>query len=465
MEKLRPRIGLLTLKFKLYDAIATLESEMASFAKELSATIGDFADVEWPGICKTREEVDQAVRLFETKNLDIVIVVLLTYTPSHVALQALKTTRLPVLIFNTQRLFEVAADMDPSELIRNHGMHGVQDLTNVLLRAGKDFKLVTGHYKDEKALAEIKQWCLAASIVSLLKKCRIGLIGYPLEGMGDLMVDETSLLSELGVEVRRISHKELASLAQQAPAEAVEKQMENDRSAFEIAKDITEKEHEESSRLEWALRELITKENLSAFTSNFMAVSQEGLLQTLPFLASSKMLAEGYGYGGEGDVLSALAVAVMQRLAGIANFTEMFTMDFGGNAVLMSHMGEGNHLLAREDRRVEMVGSTLGLVKLHSRPVLLRFALKPGVVTLVNLTASKEGRMKLIAAEGRVVDFAPIAGIMTPHYKIQPDKPLTEFLTALSREGCTHHFALAYGRWSSTIEKVADLVGAEFAKI
>jgi len=465
MEKIKPQVGLLTLMFKLYDAIPSLEPEMADFAEELIDIIGRFAEVEWTGICKTREQVDKTVNLFEGKNLDIIILVLLTYAPSHIALQALKTTKLPILIFNTQRLYEVTSDMNPDELIRNHGMHGVQDVANVLTRAGRRFEIVTGHYKDEKVLGEIKEWCQAASIVSFLKKCRVGIIGYPLEGMGDFALDETSLLSRLGVEVCHISQKDLAHTAQKAPSEAIKEQMERDRANFSIAKDVTEKEHEESSRLEWAIRETMKKENLAAFTANFMAISEDGWLQTLPFLASSKMLSEGYGYAGEGDILTSIAVAMMQRLAGSANFTEMFTMDFGGNAILMSHMGEGNHALAREDRPVEMVGSTLGLVEIPVRPVLLRFALKPGIVTLVNLTVTAGEKLNIIATEGRVVDFPPIDGVMTPHYKFQPEKDLSEFLTELSKEGSSHHFALAYGRWSSLIEKIADLIDADFAKI
>jgi L-arabinose isomerase len=465
MEKLKPKVGLLTLMFKLYDAIPTLEPQMMSFANELVDVIGDFAKVKWSGIRKTNEQVDEAIKQFENENLDLIILVLLTYTPSHVALQALKTTRLPILIFNTQRLYKVTKDMDPSALIRNHGMHGVQDVTNVLLRAGRSFQITTGHYKDKKTLTEIKEHCQAASVMNFLKKCRVGIIGYPLEGMGDFALDETSLLNSLGVKVHHISQRDLAFIAKDAPEEAIKAQMEQDRVIFSMADDITKKEHEESSRLEWAVREKLRREGLDAFTANFMAISEEGWLQTLPFLASSKMLSEGFGYAGEGDILTSVVVAMMQRLAGSANFTEMFTMDFEGNAILMSHMGEGNHALAREDRRVEMVGSTLGLMELHVRPLLLRFALKHGPVTLVNLTATSGGRLKIIVTEGKVLDFPPIKGIVPPHFKFQPEKPLNEFLTELSKEGSSHHFALAYGRLSSVIEKIANLACVESAKI
>jgi len=465
MVEARPGIGLLTLMFKLYDAIPELEPEMAEFARELTKVLGRIARVEWPGVCKTRDQVDDAISLFEEKEVDLIVVVLLTYAPSHLAVHALNATRLPVLIFNTQKLREVTQDMDPRDLIRNHGMHGVQDLANVLSRAERKFSLVTGRYEDPQALGQVEEWCRAARAVRFLKKCRVGIIGHPLEQMGDFALDETMLLTKLGVEVRHVPQKDLADAAKNAPAKAIKDQIQEDRLAFRVAKDVTREEHEESSRLEWAIRETLKAEGMQAFTANFMAVPQEGWLQTLPFLASSKMLSEGYGYAGEGDVLTSVAVAMMQRLAGSASFTEMFTMDFGGGAILMSHMGEGNHALARQDRPVELVGSELGLVALPKRPLLLRFALRPGPATLVNLTIATKENLKIIAAEGEVVDFAPIEGVMTPHFKIKPKRPLAEFLTGLSLEGSSHHFALAYGNWSSMVAKVADLVGAHFAKV
>ncbi len=55
----------------------------------------------------------------------------------------------------------------------------MQDLSNVLLRAGREFNLVTGHYKDEQTLAQIKRWCDAARTVKATRNMKIGLVGYP----------------------------------------------------------------------------------------------------------------------------------------------------------------------------------------------------------------------------------------------------------------------------------------------
>ena len=461
----KAKVGLLGLMIELYDIWPDIKVNMTKFGHELAVTLSAFAEVEFPGVCNTREQVDQAVAQLEASGKDLIIVVLLTYAPSHIALPALKRTRLPILIFNTQEMWAVTKDTRSADTTKNHGMHGVQDLTNVLLRAGVTFHLVTGHYQDKRALAEVKAWCDAARLVKYMRHMKIGLIGYPMQGMGDFAIDETALLAQTGVEVRRIAMKELAERAAAATKEEIARQMVEDRQRFQFQADITEKEHEASSRLEWGLRQILKERGMHGFASHFLAVGEEGWLETLPFLAAAKMLGEGYGFGGEGDVTSAAAGALMSELAGAANFTEMFSMDFAGNSALMMHMGEGNWKMARQDEPVHLLRSTLGMVPLRVDPLLLAFSLQPGEATLLSLTTLANGKLKFIVGEGQVVDFPWLPDLGRPHYKFRPDGDLCDFLTRFSLEGGSHHQALSYGRWASTLEKLALLMGIEYARV
>jgi len=457
----KARVGLLGLMFELYNRYPELKPAMAGFAEEVAEVMSPFADVSFPGVCNTRAQVNEAVAKFEGEKVDLLMVMLLTYAPSHIALPALLRTSLPILMFNTQQEFAITADTQPGVTLKNHGMHGVQDLSNILLRSGRDFQIVTGHYKDEKALGEVKTWCDAARVVTFMRGVRIGLLGYPMEQMGDFAVDETALLAQIGVEVQRIPMKLVADMAADAPDDAIAGQMAADRESFEVAPDVSDEIHEAGSRLEWAIRSIIQEREMQSFAAHFAAVAEDGRLDTLPFLAASKLLGEGYGYGGEGDVTSAAAVAMMQELAGAANFTEMFTMDFGGNSALMSHMGEGNWKLARKDRPVVLRVSTLGIADLRVPPALLAFSLEPGDVTLVSLTTLADGELKFIVTEGKVLDFPPVPAIKTPHFKFSPDGDLCDFLTRFSMEGGSHHQALAYGRISHVIEKIGKLMGVD----
>lgn len=464
-ENRKAKVGLLGLMLELYDLIPGLKSEMAEFAEELVATLSPFADVEFPGVCNTRELVDRTVADFEADGKDLIIVLLLTYAPSHIALSALRKTRLPILIFNTQQLFAVTPETLGYDTTKNHGMHGVQDLANVLLRANVPFNLVTGYYTDEKTVGEVKSWCDAARTVNFVRTMRVGQLGYAMEGMGDFGLDETALLAQVGAQVHHVAMKTVAEGAKAAPQEAIAQQMAFDREHFQFGEGISDEEHEVSSRLEYALRRMLQEEGLQGFTAHFGAVEEEGWLDTLPFLAASKLLGEGYGFGGEGDVTSTVAVAMMQELAGIANFTEMFTMDFENNATLMMHMGEGNWKMSRRDEPVHILRSALELFDLRVAPLLLAHSLEPGEVTMVSLTTGPNGRVRFVATEGELLDFKYIPDMARPHHKFRPEGDLSDFLTRFSLVGGSHHQALAYGRWASTLEKVAQLLGIEYFRV
>ena len=301
--------------------------------------------------------------------------------------------------------------------------------------------------------------------MKFMRGVRIGLLGYPMEGMGDFAVDHTALLSQIGIKVRHLAMKAVAERAENAPADEIAKQIAEDRRNFQLQSDITQEEHEVSSRLEWALREMLRESELDGFASHFLAVGEENCLKAMPFLAASKLLAEGYGYGGEGDVTSAAAVAMMHALAGAANFTEMFTMDFAGNSILMMHMGEANWKMARKDEPVRLLRAAGAIVDLAVDPLLLAFSLEPGDCTLVSLTTGADGKLKSVVTEGQLVAFPYISDLWRPHYKFKPDGDLEEFLTRFSLEGGSHHQAMVYGRWSGTVQKVAMLLGIEFARV
>jgi L-arabinose isomerase len=101
----------------------------------------------------------------------------------------------------------------------------------------------------------------------------------------------------------------------------------------------------------------------------------------------------------------------------------------------------------------------------RTSPVLLAFSLEPGEATLVSLTTGEGGKLKYVATEGRVLDFPYLSDLARPHYKFEPDGKLCDFLTRFSAEGGSHHQALAYGRWASTVEKVAKIMGIPCARV
>ena len=465
MTQEKGQVGLLAVYFDLYlgdEPSIEMFEVMKDYARQLERRIGDFSEVVFPGVCIDRPAVADAIRRFECEDVDLIIVVFLSYVPSLYIMPALQRTSRPILIFDTQMLYEVTSELKPHDTSRNHGMHGVQDLANVLLRAGRPHHLVVGFWEEDDVMAEVEAWCDAARVRRQLNQSRVGLLGFPMESMGDFGLDETALLAQVGVHVHHIPQRLVADRASEAPPGDIAAQIAFDHEHFAVASDVTPEQHEVSSRLEWALRRVMDDRNLIGFASHFFAVGDERTLDTLPFLAASKLLGEGYSYGGEGDVTSAVAVSLLHLLVGEANFTEMFTMSFGDDTVLMSHMGEGNWTIAHPRHPVDLVSSPFGMTPLRVAPVALRFTARPGPVTLVSLTTVTDGRLRFIITEGEVVDEPPIPALTRVHFKFRPDQPLPEFLKRFSEAGGSHHQGMAYGRLTPLLVKLAKLMGVEY---
>ncbi|HOS91729.1 MAG TPA: hypothetical protein PLQ54_00310, partial [Armatimonadota bacterium] len=161
---MRPRVGLLGLTLDLYARTSPEMLEgLRAFSGELRETLRAVADVDEAELAWDRRAIEKAVARFDRDDVDLIIIVLLSYSTSLSAMPALLRTRKPLLIWNTQKLRQVGPDFGPDDITYNHGMHGVQDLCNVLLRHGREFHLITGHYQDAAAVGKVHDLIRAAA--------------------------------------------------------------------------------------------------------------------------------------------------------------------------------------------------------------------------------------------------------------------------------------------------------------
>ena len=114
--------------------------------------LSSIADIQFQQAVYRREDIDATVRELEHEGVDALLVICLSYSPSQLSLPALQQTNLPIVVWNTQELFGVDESFDGDKMIANHGVHGTQDLCNVLLRSGVQFEYVTSHLDDADAL-------------------------------------------------------------------------------------------------------------------------------------------------------------------------------------------------------------------------------------------------------------------------------------------------------------------------
>ena len=174
-------------------------------------------------------------------------------------------------------------------------------------------------------------------------------------------------------------------------------------------------------------------------------------------------MAKGYGYGAEGDALTAALMAAAIDLFGDTQFTEMYAMDFARDAILMSHMGEGNWALARGDRPVRLINRPLGIGALDDPPTFL-FQYATGPVTLATLV-SLGGRFRLVVAEGEILDTDELPALEMPYGFFHPDSGVRGCMDAWLRLGGPHHQVLNPGRRAADWATFCELLDIEHCAV
>jgi len=463
----RPKVGLLGLTLEFYERSSSdlREGREAWVRREVLPALEPVADVVFRGAAFTREAVAARVTECEDAGCDALLVMLLTYSPSQITLPELKATDLPVIVWNTQELYGIGDDFTGTLMVENHGVHGTQDLANVLLRGGVEFAYVTSHLNDERALEELTDFFAAAAAVRRLREARLGILGYPFPGMGDFALDTTHMVATLGCEWTAMSMDEYVRRAQQAPDDAVRDLVAEYRDSYEVADEITDGDLEATARVEVALRGMVEERGLDGFTYQFLAFGEDERTPTVPFVPASRLMGEGLGFGGEGDLIAAAGSALLNRLHPPASFTEMFTVDYEGNGLFLSHMGEANVSMARDDRKVPLVVRERKITPTKERQLALVTTFRPGPATLCALAIGPDRNWRFIVKTGKILDFGPLDSMQVPHCKFAPGGDVRDFLTGYATAGGPHHCAVCFGDARRRIRMAAKLLDADYWEV
>lgn len=467
-QTVRPKVGLLALTLELYETLLPdlRGSREGWLRRAVIPALQREADILFARAVFRREDIEAAVAEFEAARADALLVILVTYSPSQLALPALQRTRLPIVIWNTQELWAVDRTFTLANMVDNHGVHGTQDLANVLTRSGVRFHYVTSADKDAEGLVELGDFFAAAAAVNRLSSARIGSLGYPFPGMGDFAVDTTHMAATLGCAWTNLTVEDYVNRAAAAPGAEVARLVADYRQSYSVAPDLTEEDLALTARAELAVRGMIADHRLSALTYQFMAFGEDERTQTLPFVAASRLMAEGIGFGGEGDLIAAAATAFFNWLKPPASFSEIFTIDFEGDSLFLSHMGEANTAMARRDLKIPLVARPAPITRTRGRQLALVTSFEPGPATIAALTPGPQGKWRLIAAEAALEDYGPLPGFCVPHSKLKPfGGDVRQFLTAYATAGGPHHNAVFFGDARSRLRFAAELLGADYCEV
>jgi L-arabinose isomerase len=465
MNDATPRIGLLGIMQELYDEmIPGITEHQAAYAEAVASQLSDRAEIVFTRAARNRDDVESISRELVAAGVEGLMIVMLTYGPAMRTVRALMDVPVPVLLANIQPERAVTADWTMDDLTYNQGIHGAQDQANALLRAGVPYTVITGDWRSDRFAASFEEWARAAQAITVLRRTRIALLGYPMNGMGDIRYEPGALLRRLGP---MIVFEDLGGLVRRieaVPDSEVDALIAGHQERFEVAVDLPHEGHAYAARIELAIRAMLEQHGYQGFSFHFDSLGGDGRFEQLPLLAASDLMADGYGYAAEGDTNTASLMCAAQVMIGDAHFSELYAMDWELDSVLISHMGEGNWRLARRDRPVKLIDRPLGIGKLDNPPTLV-FSAQPGVATTAALVPLEGELYRLVVGRGEVLDTPELPNVEMPYFHLRPAQGMEPFMDEWLQLGAPHHFVTNLGDHVGRWRRFAELLELDYEEL
>ncbi len=461
----KPRIGLLGIMQELYDdMIPGITERQGRYAASVAQRLAGVVDVRFLRPARNRDDIEAVTRELLAADVDGIVIVMLTYGPAMRSVRALLDTPVPVLLANIQPERSITPEWDMADLTYNQGIHGAQDQANALVRCGVPFSVITGDWQSPEFESAFEDWARAAQTVTALRRTRIALLGYPMNGMGDILYDPPAMLRRLGPMVVTEDLGPVVARIQAAPDAEVDAIIARHRELFDIAGDLPAERHAYAARFEIALRGLLTENGYAGFSFHFDAIGGDGRFEQLPLLAASDLMADGYGFAAEGDTNTASLMCAAQTLIGDAHFSEMYAIDWELDSVLISHMGEGNWKIARHDRPIRLIDRPLGIGRLDNPPTPV-FSAEPGVATTAALVPLEGELYRLLVGRGEVLDTPELPKVEMHYFHFRPERGIRAFMDDWLTLGGPHHFVMNLGEHADRWRRLAELLDLEYVEI
>jgi len=461
------RIGIFGIGLAAYwPQFPGMKERLEGYQRAVEDRVRGFGgEVVSAGLVDTLERARAAAQLFLREDVNLILCYVATYATSSQVLPVVQKVEAPVLVLNLQPSaaldYETA---DTAEWLANCSVCCVPEIANAFARARIEFHVVSGQlHEDAAAWGEIEDWCRAAAVARGIRQCRIGFLGHTYPGMLDMYSDFTMVHAQLGAHVEVLEMDDLAKRVAGAGADEVGAKLATAREVFAIDPSVA------ASDLDWAARVAVGLDRLVAdFALDGLTYYYRGLdgneferLGAGLILGNTLLTARGIPASGEGDLKTCLAMLIMDRFGAGGSFTEFYAMDFRDGFVLMGHDGPGH--IAISDARPVLRGLGLYHGKRGSG-VSVEFKVKTGPVTILGLTQTADGRLRLVAAEGESLP-GPILRIGNTNSRLRFGRGPAEFINRWSMEGPTHHCALGVGHSLGRIGKLASLLKIPLAEV
>jgi L-arabinose isomerase len=394
-----------------------------------------------------------------------------TFSPAKMWIGGLNALDKPLLQLHTQANVKLPwATIDFDFMNLNQAAHGDREFGYILTRLGVRRKIVAGHVSDPRVVERIATWARAAAGWAATRSLKLARFGDNMRYVAVTEGDKTEAESVFGVQVNTWGVNDLVAAVDAATDAEIDALVAKYDDLYDISPELRRGGDRHASlrygaAIEIGLRSFLDDGGFTAFTTNFEDL---GGLKQLPGLAVQRLMADGYGFGAEGDwktaVLVRLAKVMGDGLPGGASLMEDYTYDLtpGQERILGAHMLEVCPSLTKTRPSLEIHPLAIGN---REDPVRLVFSADPGAGVVVALSDMRD-RFRLVANAVEVVPPSePLPRLPVGRAVWKPGPDFQTSAESWLAAGAAHHTVMSTAVGVEAFEDYARIAGVELLVI
>ena len=419
-------------------------------------------------VVKTAEEVEGLLSEASTSAACVGLILWMhTFSPARMWIAGLTALRKPYAHLHTQFNRDLpwgTIDMDFMNL--NQAAHGDREFGFICSRLRQSRKVIVGHWEEEEVHERLAVWMRAACALADSRQLELARFGDNMRQVAVTEGDKVSAQRQFGYSVNGYGVGDLVDRVAEATDAEVDRLVKEYSELYEMKVSSDQMGAVRGqARIELGLRAFLEDGGFGAFTDTFEDLHG---LEQLPGLAVQRLMAEGYGFGAEGDWKTAALVRAVKVMAtGLpagTSFMEDYTyhLDPKGTRVLGAHMLEVCPSIAEGRPTLEVHPLSIGG---KADPARLVFSAAPGPA--VNAAVIDLGnRFRLVVnAVDVVAPDEPLPNLPVARALWVPRPDLKVAAAAWIHAGSSHHTAFSQAVTAEHLQDFADMAGVELVLI
>ncbi|WP_258725985.1 L-arabinose isomerase [Cellulomonas sp. NS3] len=454
------------------ETLRQVAEQSQAIARELDDSSDVPVSIVWKPVLKDSASIRRAALDANADDKVIgVIAWMHTFSPAKMWIAGLDALRTPLLHLHTQANVELPWDtIDFDFMNLNQAAHGDREFGYIQSRLNVARKTVVGHVSNPVVQRRIGTWVRASAAWAATHELKLARFGDNMRNVAVTEGDKTEAELRFGVSVNTWGVNDLVAAVDAVAEHAIDPLVAEYEDLYDVAPELRRggERHESlryGARQELALLQLLGDLGATAFTTNFEDL---GALRQLPGLAVQRLMAQGFGFGAEGDWKTAVLVRAAKvmgaGLPGGASLMEDYTYDLtpGDEKILGAHMLEICPTLTTSRPSLEVHPLGIGG---KEDPVRLVFDTDPGPGVVVALSDMRD-RFRLTANAVDVV--APDAALPNLPVARAVWRPQPDFATSAESwltAGAAHHTVLTTAVGVEAFEDFAEIARTELLVI